>query len=83
MFDLKLPGLVKKQCAEKALHGLGRKRNDRVIYLHQKILLEFERLSSGDVRLSSALMHDVALTSLEEKTLFTRHLMSIQLLIDQ
>ena len=78
-----IPGLVEKRSGVKALHGRGRKRNDWVIHLHQKLLLEFERLSYSDVRLSRALILDVALTLLKKKNLFTRHHMSVQLLVDQ
>ena len=61
-----VPALVEKGCSVKVLRGRDRKHHDRIEYLHQIPLFEFESPSSRAVQLSRSLIQYIALTLLEE-----------------
>ena len=75
--------LIEKRIAIKALHRWDWKRHNWIKYLHQTLLSEFERLSSGDVQLNRSVILYVAFTLLERENSTNSHLMLILLLVDQ
>ncbi len=63
-----LSGVSEKRYNLKALEGRGKRRSDRVEYLHSILIFEFERLSNAGVKLCRNLMRDAALNLMSHES---------------